>query len=476
MHGVRDAEAHRVGQWRYLRIDRFSASLVAHISSPTHFDAWLAQLMRLEREGRAVEIANLPVVVRQNLTLKIGGLLAPHAASFSLNGGWLAECQAALASRDFAGDSERAALMALGIVPDSYSSLRRVLGVYPLTSIGVWWGFEQWKDRHLRSFATPVAQIEARGRRIRYTPRPAKQGSESRPLSMAQVGQLLRNARSGPFGLPQFSAPELERLAATYAPEFLIDTVNQSDLIGRPKWQRTRPPSAQVDAPLIPDVDAKDPVAFVRLAYAWFDGRVVPQLVYAIWFASRPKESEFDLLGGRLDGLVWRVTLDDDGSVLIADSIHPCGCYHLFFPGERVVRRRPTAAQKWTLSEEAIIAQSLNRETAPTLLVASGSHYLQKVIGTDATPPPRSVGYRLAVSTVPDWGLRAIALGDGRTRSLFSQSGLVERTERLERFVLWPMGILNAGAMRQWGHHATAFVGRRHFDAPELLDEYFARR
>jgi len=27
--------------------------------------------------------------------------------------------------------------------------------------------------------------------------------------------------------------------------------------------------------------------------------------------------------------------------------------------------------------------------------------------------------------------------------------------------------------MRQWGHHATAFVGRRHFDEPELLGRYF---
>jgi hypothetical protein len=35
------------------------------------------------------------------------------------------------------------------------------------------------------------------------------------------------------------------------------------------------------------------------------------------------------------------------------------------------------------------------------------------------------------------------------------------------------MGIASAGAMRQWGHHATAFVGRRHFDDPNLLDERF---
>ena len=35
------------------------------------------------------------------------------------------------------------------------------------------------------------------------------------------------------------------------------------------------------------------------------------------------------------------------------------------------------------------------------------------------------------------------------------------------------MGIPNAGAMRQWGHHATAFVGRRHFDDARLLENSF---
>jgi hypothetical protein len=27
--------------------------------------------------------------------------------------------------------------------------------------------------------------------------------------------------------------------------------------------------------------------------------------------------------------------------------------------------------------------------------------------------------------------------------------------------------------MRQWGRHATAFVGRRHFDDPRLVERYF---
>jgi hypothetical protein len=48
-------------------------------------------------------------------------------------------------------------------------------------------------------------------------------------------------------------------------------------------------------------------------------------------------------------------------------------------------------------------------------------------------------------------------------------------TERGERYFFWPTGVESAGQMRQWGHHATAFVGRRHFDDPRLLDSYFVR-
>jgi hypothetical protein len=35
------------------------------------------------------------------------------------------------------------------------------------------------------------------------------------------------------------------------------------------------------------------------------------------------------------------------------------------------------------------------------------------------------------------------------------------------------MGVREPGAMRQWGRHATAFVGRRHFDDHDLFARYF---
>jgi hypothetical protein len=65
------------------------------------------------------------------------------------------------------------------------------------------------------------------------------------------------------------------------------------------------------------------------------------------------------------------------------------------------------------------------------------------------------------------------ANADSPRRSLYGPDGLVPGTQRGERWLFWPMGIASAGAMRQWGHHATAFVGQRHFDDPDLLDRRF---
>ena len=66
----------------------------------------------------------------------------------------------------------------------------------------------------------------------------------------------------------------------------------------------------------------------------------------------------------------------------------------------------------------------------------------------------------------------AAALHGGQ-RSAFGPDGLIAGTERRERFFFWPMGIASAGAMRQWGRQATAFVGRRHFDDADLLERRF---
>jgi hypothetical protein len=56
---------------------------------------------------------------------------------------------------------------------------------------------------------------------------------------------------------------------------------------------------------------------------------------------------------------------------------------------------------------------------------------------------------------------------------MFNLYGIAPGSERLERFILWPTGVLSPGAMRQWGRHAVAFVGKRHFDDPFFMDRMY---
>jgi hypothetical protein len=67
--------------------------------------------------------------------------------------------------------------------------------------------------------------------------------------------------------------------------------------------------------------------------------------------------------------------------------------------------------------------------------------------------------------------LRSLQKPNGAKRSLYGQDGIVDASARTERFLLWPFGIASPGAMRQWGAHAIAFIGRRHFDDPFLLEK-----
>jgi hypothetical protein len=106
------------------------------------------------------------------------------------------------------------------------------------------------------------------------------------------------------------------------------------------------------------------------------------------------------------------------------------------------------------------------------LRLATASHYL---VATSVVEQqgiePKGRGYRFA----DDSSLRSLQLAHGGRRSLFRGDGIIAGTERLEGLVLWPSGINSPGAMRQWGHHATAFVDRRHFDDPDLFEGIFGR-
>ena len=421
--GVRDAEARRVSGFPYLRVDRFTSTLGQRAIEPAQQRAWLMRLQQLDEAGRATELANA-----------------------ALTDDDLPRCRTLLAATDAAAISD---LRSTVKVPDSYTTSLRVLGVYPLTRVPFASGIARWQADTRSAFSAPLSVLSVHGKLQRYVLAPGT----FRPISPPSLDAL---------GVPVFSAAQAAALFARHAPGLEIDVAGPFDRIGKLALD-------EEDGVI---VDTHAPVVYTRLTYTVIAGLIHPQLVYTFWFSERPaaNSNTLDLLAGKLDGVVWRVTLDSAGEALVYDSIHACGCYHLFFPTERVVARDLPA----TLDETLFVPQTLpiGRPGDRVMLrIESATHYLQRVMQmTDARSS--DVAYKL----MDERSLTMLPRRDGSTRSAYGPDGFIAGTERAERWFFWPMGIESAGQMRQWGHHATAFVGRRHFDDPLLFDAYFEIR
>ena len=431
--GVRDAQYARMDGFPYLRVDRFHASLADRARVDEHTRRVFAgRLLELDLDARRFEIANLPHMPANRAEM------VERAR----------DCGGKLLEAQLAKPAGGLAVVEAARVPDDYSTAARVLGLYAVTRIPFAYGVRKWE--HSRREAVARAP-QPRGTKVRFSP------PGPPPLARAAVARMLERARLDPLGQPAFTEREIELLAETYAPSYEIATAADYDRFGAVRW----PAGART-----PQIDGADAVVYVHPAYARYGGRALVQLVYTIWFSERPRAGALDLLAGRLDGLVWRVTLAPDGEPVIYDSMHPCGCYHEFFPTPRArPRASPHALEEW-----AFVPQWLARVgdgERPLVRVDSATHL---IAGVDTARESDSlVRYSLRAYD----RLRSLPLADGGRRSMFGPDGLVAGTERLERFLFWPMGIASAGAMRQWGRHATAFVGRRHFDDADLIERRF---
>lgn len=436
--GVRDAEAERIDGFAGLRVDRFSAALRSRArENAAAFDAWLARLQQLDAEGRTIELANLP----RNAFPMAGATDAEAIASRSrmCSQRWQVALQAEAAART--------ALIERAQVPDRYATWQRAVGLYPLLRWPFFAGVQAWQTRHATAMQRSSMQA----------PTMQRYATEAAALAPAALIAWWRGRGRDALGVPRFNDDEAALLLAAYAPAWEIDTEGEFDRPGRLYWgQRATP-----------EVDTARPVLYQRLAYTVYRDQVLPQLVYSLWFPERPAQSPFDILSGALDAVVLRITLaPEDGRPLLVDTVHGCGCYHQFVPTPAVVLRAqaPTDVE-WAFTPARLPALQTGERV--TVRLAARTHYVVGIARDDGSPGSR---YTLMDEKI----LRTLPTPSGTTKSAFGPDGLVPGTERGERFLFWPMGIASPGAMRQWGHHATAFVGRRHFDDADLIERRFS--
>ncbi len=455
--GVNDVEARRISGFNFLRTNRFLASIGRRFrvdASDRAFDSWIDRLRALDQEAIEIELANIPDESADQLGIRALGRTVPRkgiASAYRI----CAEEERRLLHT---APANRQRLVAAAKVPDNYSDWAQTVGLFPLTSIPVSRGWEQWKRDNLATFVQRIEELPVKGRVVSFVPPGSKPA-----LSPASVARIVHRSRDPVLGIPTPTGRDRKLLLNAFAPVWQVDVTGTYDLVGQPTWSD--------DATSV-NVDPSLPTVFTRISHAVVDGQVLLQLNYSIWFQQRPKSGPLDGLAGNLDGVIWRVTLGADGRALMYDSIHACGCYHLLFP----MRQRwiePNAMSTYALKELPAVVRGLptpRQNQRIVLRLATRSHYLVGV--TVSGGGVRSHDQR-RTRFAADHSLRSLPLPDRGRRSLFGRDGLVVGTERLERFVLWPTGVESPGAMRQWGHHAIAFADRRHFDDPQLFERIF---
>ena len=428
--GVRDAQNPSVRGFPYLRTSRFLASFRDELTTEKKRSAGINQLAELDVAGWKIEVRNLSPEQRP-----------PETDVQALD-----RCRTLLVDIALEDPIAFDQIRKHSVVADSYQIWARTLGLYPLTSLFVLRGVDRLQTDEGRYFKDTAPRTNHAEKHIAYglTTYEAEDGH------LNTVQQTTRDA----LDIPRFESDILSKLFVRHSPVWSVASLSPDDRIGSVAY-----------SPNGITVSTETPSVYTHLTYTKFNGDVLAQLNYTIWFPARPQEGAIDILSGTLDGITWRVTLDTSGRMLFADAMHNCGCYYMAFPTDAMRPRDPPRV----FEEPLWIPQSLSPSGNAQVVIhiSKIAHYIRKIEFSNELAIDKQL-LPVAYSE-----LRSLPIAPGMYKSMFEPNGLIKGSERAERWLLWPMGIASAGAMRQVGHHAIAFIGRRHFDDPDLLDRYF---
>jgi hypothetical protein len=443
-HELIDPSAAKIPGFPYLRADRFLASFRHQPLSDAAHEQWLEQMRQLDESLRLSEAANLPQAAAKAVLAE-----APLPGALEQV---LRQCGGRLVKAALQRPESRPLLRLNLKVPDTYRSWQRLADAYWLMQYPARMALDRLHRNLAASFKQPLEELPVQGRLIRYAPQPAGF------LTSAEIAAMLHAAYQNPLGMPALADENLERLFNQFAPVWEIDTRNDTDKIGR----------GYLTGQGEPRIDVRHPVVYRKQAYTRRHGRILLQLIYQIWLPAREKTGWTDLYGGDLDSVIWRVTLSPEGVPIAYDSIHACGCYYLLFPGPGHRSVAPKDGAEKVLSPKHIDAVQPGQRLL--LRLEARTHYLQQTVAIPEAVHTSAAFYE----TRPYESLLSLSLPDKSRRSLFGRDGTIAASARPERYLFWPYGVPSPGAMRQWGMHAIAFTGRRHFDDPFLLENLIA--
>jgi hypothetical protein len=411
----------------FLATNRFYAALAGEARTTVQIDEWVQSAATLAATFRQFENKNLAQPWSENKMAQLNGCSQLFATS-----GRYAELRQEVVNSEI-------------VVKDNYSATPQWLGLYPLLRPI----FKSRIDKLHREEKRWFAEEENFASPLIYG---LTNQSTEPPYGLEEW--FIQSYQASALGIPKLSDSQLAMLFELHAPQLEIDYQAERDKLGTPTLSRGNPA-----------IDTTAAIAYTLPSYTRFNGVNLLQLNYVVWFPERGPVSPVDLFAGKIDSLIWRVTLDTSGRVLLHDSVHSCGCYHKYFLADDSLTIREPALS----SEPANLIRLINLDVRHglRLVISSNEHYVVDI-------KPQTQMTNSAYSLAEYGNLYTLPFQSG-SASLFGPSGIINGSERLERFTLWPTGIESVGAMRQWGTHATGFVERQHFDDANLFEKYLSQ-
>lgn len=435
---VRNASSVPVSGFPYLRTNRFLTALKGQMDDESKRMEWISWMFDLNLQAREMEIRNLTSEGLTSLSLDREALLSR-----------VRTCSQELFWHDQKNTDFYSVLKPRVVVPDEYSSLLRIVGVYPLFAIPVAVVTENARRKMRERFEVTLEALPRDGVLHYYSP------EKSLFLSPKEIKEILEASRRNALNTPRPDEIQGKRLAQFFAPAFIQDVVASYDHFGEVVWKQGRP-----------SVQPNKPIVYYYLSHGFLKGDPILQINYVIWYSERAGKNPPSIEKGHLDGLTIRLSLDLQGNPFMVDIQNNCGCYHFFVPAKGRIEQ----LQSKPFQFDALILQNLPEVSDHQrlgILINSGWHQPQRLFPVRETP--HAIFYELQPYDL----LESLPHEDGRRESLFDEKGIAKGSQRVERFLLFSMGIPSIGSMRQRGHHATELIGRTHFDDPYLFDKHF---
>jgi len=444
---VRDASSVSIPGFPYLRTNRFLAALGETLKEETQRGEWVRWMQRLDLLSREKEIGNLPEEAIFSIEFEDGRKTDRQVLYDRVK-----SCSSLLLKHDQGRSDFYNTLSPRVCVPNEYSCLLRTIGLYPLIALPVALVTESSREKIRKRFDTDLKDLPVDGQLKAFVP------EKEEIFSGDEVREIIEKSRENPLGIPLPDDKQTEKLVWTFAPVFIQDVAASYDRLGQMVWKGDSL-----------DINPERPTVYYYTSHAFLKGEPILQINYVIWYSERAGERSPSIELGHLDGLTARVSLDAQGKVFMVDVVNDCGCYHFFAPEKERIDR----VLSRSLRSDPFVAQwlpTIRMEERLGIRINSGWHQVQRLIPVG--PPADSIPYALAPYDV----LEALPHEKGRTESIFDSKGIAKGSERVERFILFSMGIPSIGSMRQRGHHAIELIGKDHFDNPYLFDENFVFR